>query len=405
MSAKKQSFDDIWEKIRKIIMIAGIFVFPNVITKNRWLKIALMINAALSFGIVLVLAYGTFKLNNYSLMSHILVHSILINYVTVFYGCSCIYRNSSEMLGFLEWCGNLYNYHENFHKIQHEIVISRLNWVHKWTIWIIKGAAFVLWVDSAMITLGFAFVGYFLPESVYPKFSAPLPYYYPFENQKTWTAFFVTLVSQFKGAMDLSSIHLLLLSIFYTISMHIHTHLNIIKETIVLMGRQLQEKHDKKESHDRLELKIWIKMIVDMISTSNSIISRFGEIFGGYFFLFELSSFGSLFVFGLIILVLHQQYFFAFGIVCASVILFTFCFINEQFLEKFAQISVALYDIPWYTLTPHERKLFLQVMTCSSIQRGFQASGIHGVTFERFNKIVQAAYSNVLILKDLVLKF
>lgn len=142
-----------------------------------------------------------------------------------------------------------------------------------------------------------------------------------------------------------------------------------------------------------------------MISESNEIISTFGEIFGGYFFLFEFASFGSLFVFGLIMLVLHQQYFFALGIVCASVILFTFCVINEQFLEKFAEISVALYDIPWYTLTPKERKFFLQVMTCSEIQKGFMASGVHGVTFERFSKIVQAAYSNVLVLKDLVMKF
>lgn len=146
-------------------------------------------------------------------------------------------------------------------------------------------------------------------------------------------------------------------------------------------------------------------MIVDMISESNEILSMFGEIFSGYFFLFELASFGSLFVFGMIMMVIHQQYFFAFGIVGASAILFSFCFINEQLLKKIAELSTALYEVPWYTLTPKERKFFLQVMTCSDIQSGFKASGVHGVTFERFSKIVQAAYSNVLVLKDLVTKF
>lgn len=428
-----ESFDDIWEMIRKVIIVAGIFVFPGI-TKNVWLKRALMLNAAISFGIVLILAYGTFELNNYSLISHILVHSILINYVTVLYGCFCIKRNEMKMLEFFNFCANLYKYRETFHRTQYDIVKRQLTWAHKWTVRIIQGAAFVLWVDSTMITLGFAFVGYFLPESIYPKLSAPMPYYYPFKNQKTWPVFLVTLVSQFKCAMDLSSIHLLLLSIFYTISIHIHSHLNIIKQTIELMGKDLQAKHDQMShrlvghepsikwkqtlrngnnmvdvnenpKNDELLLVDWIKQVVDMISQSNQIISSFAEIFTGYFFLFEFSSFGSLFVFGMIMLVLHQQYFFAFGIICASVILFTFCFINEQFLEKFAQISLALYDIPWYILTPKERKIFLIVMTCSEIQKGFKASGIHGVTFERFNKIVQAAYSNVLVLKDLVMKF
>lgn len=424
---QEKSFDDIWEMIRKVIMIAGIFVFPNI-TKNVWLKRTLMLNAALSFGIVLMLAYGTFELNNYSLMSHILVHSILINYAAVFYGCSCIKRNNDEMIGFIDWCRSLYNYREKFHRVQYGIVKARVDWLHTWAVRVMQGSGFVLWFDSTMITLGFAFVGYFLPESIYPKFSAPLPYYYPFENQKTWKAFLITLLSQFKCAMDLSSIHCLLLSIFYTISIHIYTYLNIVKETIELMGESLQARYDRKshgnlthrrnnqgmegtssidneQRNDDLFLEEWIKLIVDMISESNQIISTFGQIFAGYFFLFEFACFGSLFIFGLIMMVLHQQYFFALGIVCASVILFTFCFINEQFLEMFDQISIALYKIPWYTLTPKERKLFLQVMTCGDIQKGFMASGIHAVTFERFSKIVQAAYSNVLVLKDLVMKF
>lgn len=407
------TFDGIWDLIRKINMISGVFLFPGI-TKNVWLKRILMCNAPLSFGIVLIFAYGTLQRDDYSLMSHILVHSILINYATVFYGFSCIKRNNTEMIGFMEWCGSLYRYKEKFHPIQYEIAETRMNWVHVWAIRVIQVAGFILWFDSTMISVGFAFVGLFLPENIYPKYSAPMPYYFPIEDQKNWKVLCLTLFCQFKCSIDLASFHQLFLSIFYTVSIHIYTHLEIIKETIELLKEKLQKRHEKQLSgkttsndvaDDDLPIQAWIKLIVDMICESNKTISTFGQIFTGYFFLFELASFGSLFIFGLIMLVIHQQFFFAFGIVCASFILFSFCFINEQFLEKFEEISEALYDIPWYTLTPKERILILPMMSCSDIQRGFMASGIHSVTFERFNKIVQAAYSNVLVLKDLVLKF
>lgn len=422
---KVKYFDDIWNLIRKLSMITGIFVFPDF-TKSIWMERILTCNPPLSFGIVLLFAYGTFKLDNFSLMSHILCDSILINYAAVFYAFSCIKRYNKDMIRFMDWCRSLYNYHAKFHSVQQKIAHRQVDWVHLWAIRTIKATAFVMWFDSLMISAGFAFVGQFLPESIYPKYSPPMPYYFPFEEQENWYVFAITLAGQVKCSLDLGSFHTLFLSIFYTISIHLYMYLNIIKETIELMGQQIEAKYDgqglpqkvlkKKQPISNivntniledqncdLPFREWIKLVVDMISESNEILSTFGEIFTGYFFLFELASFGSLFIFGMIMMVLHQQYFFAFGIVGASGILFSFCFINEQLMKKFAEISVALYEVPWYTLNPTERRFFMQVMTCSNIQKGFN-SGIHGVTFERFNNIVQAAYSNVLVLKDLVMK-
>lgn len=424
---QKNAFDDIWNLIRKIIMISGIFVFPNI-TKKLWLRRILMLNPVLCTGIIFAFAYGTFKLHHFNLMSHILCDSILINLAASFYGSFCIIKYNTEMIGFIDWCRSLYNCKERFHPVQQDIAESRINWAHTWSYRLVQVTVAFFWFDSFMISAGFAFVGQFLPESIYPKFSQPLPYNLPVKDQENWTIFFITLIAQVKCAMDIGSFNVVFLSIFYTIFIHIYTYMNIIKETIELMGNELQARYDRREqgkielkhsvgirkSHGNsgnelqnqdLALVEWLKIIVDMISEINEIITTISQIFTHYFFFFEFGSYGALFIFGMIITVIHQQYFFAFGIIGLSAILFGFCYINEKLLAKFEEIFATLYETPWYTLVPKERKLFLHVLHCRGLQKGFLASGIHGVTFERFNKIVQAAYSNVLVLKDLVTKF
>lgn len=412
---KEKSFDDQWNLIRMIQMVSGIFVFPGVTDKPS-LRL-LMLNPVICTLIIFVFAYGTFKFHNFNLMSHILCDSILINLAASFYGSFCIKKYNPEMLGFINWCRSLYKIEEKFHPIQQKIVRNRMDWVHLWSCRLIKGTAGFFWCNSFMMSAGFAFVGHFLPESMYPKFSQPLPYNLPVKDQKNFTVFWITLIGQIKCAMDIGSFNVVFLGIFYTIFIHIHTYLNIIKETITLFGEKLEEKHYNwleegrksqeivsNQDNDVLPLEEWFKLIVDMISESNTIITTLSNIFTHFFFFFEFGSFGALFIFGLIITVIHQQYFFAFGIIGLAAVLFVFCYINEKILEKFEEIFIAFYEIPWYTLTPKERKLFSQVLHCRAIQKGFMASGIHGVTFERFNKIVQAAYSNLLVLKDLVLK-
>lgn len=80
---------------------------------------------------------------------------------------------------------------------------------------------FVMWLDAFMISAGFAIIGQFLPEHMYPKYSPPMPYYFPIEDQENWTVFAITTASQSKCSMDLGTFHSLFLSILYTISIHL----------------------------------------------------------------------------------------------------------------------------------------------------------------------------------------
>lgn len=114
-------------------MIAGIFVFPGI-TKSIWAKRILTFHRLFGFGTMLLQAYGTFKRYNFSLMSHILCDSILINYAAVFYAFSCIQRFNKGLIRFLDWCRSLHNFRKKFHSIQQEIAERQIDWVHLWGI-------------------------------------------------------------------------------------------------------------------------------------------------------------------------------------------------------------------------------------------------------------------------------
>lgn len=76
----------------------------------------------------------------------------------------------------------------------------------------------------------------------------------------------------------------------------------------------------------------------------------------------------------------------------------------EAVLDKIDEIKAALYDLPWYTMDEKDRKMLLIMMQCNLIQPGFMVLHIHPMTIERFCIVIQAGYTNLLILKDLIQK-
>lgn len=147
-----------------------------------------------------------------------------------------------------------------------------------------------------------------------------------------------------------------------------------------------------------------MKIVTKMLCNVNSVISSFSKLYTELFLLLEITSLGTLFICGLTFTVTRQQYFFAVRVTYPTALLFCICYINEKILERLDDIKESLYDMPWYGLNPKQRKMLMIVMNCDHIQKGFTAAGIHEITLERFGIIVKAGYTNVLVLKDLVMK-
>lgn len=111
-----------------------------------------------------------------------------------------------------------------------------------------------------------------------------------------------------------------------------------------------------------------------------------------------------MFASGFAIVILKEQQLFALTICIYDVCLLAICVINGKILDKFSDISNSFYNIPWYELSPKDRKVVLIAMNCNKIQFGFKAIGVHNVTMKRFAKIIKVAYTNFIALKNLVEK-
>lgn len=119
----------------------------------------------------------------------------------------------------------------------------------------------------------------------------------------------------------------------------------------------------------------------------------------------ELICFAYTFIGGLIILVEKESY--SLCISCVGTVTFTYvtCQMNEKLLDKIQEVQEAMYDIPWYHLTVKEQQFLRMAMNINFIDSGYNVLQMHSMSFERFSAIMQAAYSNCLVLKDIVTSF
>lgn len=85
-----------------------------------------------------------------------------------------------------------------------------------------------------------------------------------------------------------------------------------------------------------------------------------------------------------------------------TVFVFIMSWINERIQTKLSEIYEALYGLPWYSYTVEEQKLCLLVLQCNQLKMGLNAGGLHQITLEGFAKVVQQAYSTILVLKKLL---
>lgn len=413
--ALKQDFEEVYEIAKQIDRMLGVLLFKKEGVRRTWQENILLLTIPSNVALLLVFGLTTLLVSKFSLISILMCSSITIVIVTHYFGILVIVQHRHEILGFYEWCRNMYNIDKNYHPVQWRRAKFNIRYVHKWTIRLFKWMRILLYSDAFAITILISIVGSYLPDHIYPDFLAPLPYILPFENNKTWPAFIVTVLCQYKCAVDLCSFSIFVFGMFYIVSFCILTYLNIIHDTVQMMGMQIRDEYEKEErivddidaikfdlNGITLTLPEWNKIIVDQINDVNVIVTAFSNVFSIFFLNLEFSSFGALFIFGLEFLVVQEQYSYAFGVLTIAMFLFTFCFINEKIVEKMTVIQHALYDIPWYYVAPKDRQFLVTALFCGTIQKGLTAAGLHSLSIERYGKIVQAAYTNCIILKDLI---
>lgn len=402
-------FTKFWKLLKQIDYFAGLFLLEQP-EKPTWCEKFLSCSLVFAELNILILTISTIFLSDFSLISIILGASVGTAGTVICYVVWTLKRNKSKLNKFLDWCSNLYDVQTKFHPAVRDLASSHLEIVQKRALKIIKFAIVCFYAGSSGVTVGFAFVGIFLPENIYPKYSLPLPFVYPFSTHKTPLTFFVGLLGQMKLSMDFTPLILFLFAEFYCIIMHILTVLDIVKASIRLMKEKMTVKPQilsdilEEDVANKLSFDEWIKIITEMITDVNQVMSQLSEFLSEPLLLAEIGTLGSLFFSGMVFLVVQQQYVVAIAAFWFPVVYLLICIINEKILDKFSDISEELYDIPWYTKSVKEQKTLLIAMKCDLIQEGLNAGKFHALNNERFATVLNVAYSNCLVLRDLIKK-
>lgn len=124
-----------------------------------------------------------------------------------------------------------------------------------------------------------------------------------------------------------------------------------------------------------------------------------------YMLTMEFLCFATIFIGGIIILIEKEHYNLCVSCLGTAAFFFPCCYVNEKMIDKLMEVSDALYDLPWWHLSVKERRTLLLAMNCGFVTGGYTAADMHDLTLERFSTVVQAAYSNCLVLKDMVVAF
>lgn len=390
-SQEKVNFERIWKILKGLDAAIGVFAFKDS-AQRTILENLLKLTVPRHVFLWSFLVVSTLILTDFQLISVILTGSTS----TVMLACYTviIISKKTTFKKVIKWCEKLYDVEEKYHKVVQKSAETHLISIETRVTKILKWLRIVLYIDAVGFTFGFAIIGYFLPDIIYPKFSLPVPFYMPFEKQDTWLTFMTTVVVQTIVAVDTATMAIYLWGVGLCGLIHILGYLELVQE----MADQITL------DNNSISFEEWIRILNQMISDVNSVISWFGTLYALPYFFVEIATLGALFICGLIFTVVRQQYFFAVGITVVCALFFVACYANEKILEKLGNINETLYDTRWYELKSKQRKMLLILMNCDKIQRGFTAVGLHDLTLERFGIVVKAGYTNLLVLKDLVQK-
>lgn len=390
-----------FESIQKTLQTLDFFAGSLALQENKkktWKEWAPVVFLIAEYVLLYVFAYGT-------IMQHQLVLYIVEVLLKMIFNCAYITLlilncNKTKVMKLIDWCKKMYdpeNYSLMFGESTYKIAKKHIYKAYKRTTLMLKWSPIIIHANTAIATLGVGVIALFLPETIHKRYNLPVPFYLPFKNQETWLHYGITVVAQCGSGISLSAVVTLDFGVFMCVVLHIFSYLDTVHSIVGVIKQELEagEKTQK-------ELEDCSKIVTEMMTEVVEIATILGSLYSTFCLLIEMSAFGSMVMAGLIFLVVHQQRAIAVSILLATVLCYIFCFLSEKLDEKFSDIADTLYDIPWYALPPNQRKIVLRTMMCGAVQIKFKASGFHYVTLERFLDIVKAAYSNCIVLKDLL---
>lgn len=409
---KKLTFTKVQYFLKQMEANLGVYIVRDPCTKknykDRIFSLVLLTYAILSSFLV----FATLVITKWQLLSIIMCASIFSICIGLEISVWKLIWNKNMLNHLFKWCESLYDVNQKFDISIRSMAETHVALMQKRTLLTLKWLKRILYADALSVSLGYAFIGIFLPENIYPKLSPPLPFYLPFNEQNTWISYITTTTAQTIVSIQAAIISHFIYGVFFCIFIHIIGSLDIITDIVDKIKEDTEKSLRNKSlnltglyaNEHSLSFEEWIKILSNMISEVNFNITSLSNLYSAFCLILEIASLGSLFIFGLTITVVRQQYFYAIGMTGSAGFLFIFCHINEIVLEKIEKIQEALYDIPWYELGCNEKKLLLIALNCDKIQQGFTAAGVHAMTIERFGIVLKAGYTNLLVLKDLVLK-
>ncbi|XP_063706381.1 uncharacterized protein LOC134835433 [Culicoides brevitarsis] len=401
---EKISFDAIWKRLKFMDAAVGLFLFRDPSEKvSPWLKFLTRVQLRHAILVPLVLI-STVVITKFALINIIFCFSLVTLLLPLH--CTLISCESKQknLRRLFKWCASLYDVKRSFREQIREIAATHLASLEKRASFALKWLTIILYIDNAGYSLGFAIIGICLPDDIYPKFKLPVPFYFPFSVWENWPAFLLTIFGQFIIAFDGASITIYAFGLYFCTCFHVLCYLDIILASVRQLRKEMLANLEGFVIKEDLKFEKWIKILTDMIVDVHVNANICNDLFKITAFLLEIASLGSFFIFGLIMMVLKEQYLFGFGIIFVMFLFYVVCFVNEKIRDRFCEINKALYNLPWYGLSVPQKKQLLMILNCDKIQQGVSSAGIHYLTVQRFASVVKAGYTNLLILKDLIQK-
>lgn len=426
---KKASFDKVWKSIQQADINSGFFLLQNLPKKKTLKEKFFQLTLPTHVFFVVVFIASTLVVTKFKLFNIIICLSLFSSFLCLYCALAKLTWNKNTFRDLLSWCEGLYDVEKKIPAMVQEIAEKHLVAIENRSLKMQKWLKFILYVDLISISVGVNLISLLLPDNIYPKFSLAIPVYLPFEEQHSWLAFGTTVLAQTIVSIQTATLAIFLFNTLFCVVIHIFGIFDIIEEFLGQIKKEMlttitvANDTEPKASSSTLQMdvletinrssvmvdkkmpfEVWMQIVTDMVSDVNSTITSFSALFSEIFLMHEITSLCALFLFGLVITVNNQQYLFAIGLTFIPCIHYSLCLINEKILDKFDNIKDMLYDLPWYDLNVKQIKMIMMVMNCDKIQTGFTAAHTHNFTVERFGIVMKAGYTNLLVLKDLIMK-
>lgn len=182
---KKVNFKNIWALIEQADTVMGTFLFKNpsekITLKEKFFKLTWARHAFFFYFFMV----STLIVTNFALISVILSVSMISISIFVYIVLFTNILKKSEMKDLLYWCENLYDVENKFNTVVQNVAQIHLISMESKTTKLLKWLRIILYVDFIGFSVGTATIGHFLPEHIYSKYSAPIPFYLPFKHQDT----------------------------------------------------------------------------------------------------------------------------------------------------------------------------------------------------------------------------